>query len=213
MLLIEKIAEENIQEAIQKGEFNNLALKGQPYRFDGYLYENPGSRIQFKLLRDHNLLPRPLEIKKQIDDRKDTLSELIGKFEPVYLSKLKQILDILELNPGYPLSNCAAYPTRHQIFMSRSLPLIIRSRPSSTLRLETVLFNRAVHRKRDQYFKILNSVLELIGEYNREITKATLKRRDIFRNFTGMGWRWVQREKEGFDRRFRDIALTEKQMN
>ncbi len=49
-----------------------------------------------------------------------------------------------------------------------------------------------------QFNDICIQLLNLIEEYNEEIRKATLKKRDMFRNFTTMGTRCIQREQDEF---------------
>ncbi len=198
MLLIEKIAEEKIQEAIQKGEFKSLVLKGKPYHLDGYLYEDPSQRIEFKILRDHNFLPLPLELRKRIEFKREKLEKFFHESEKVYFKKLKNILHLIKVDPPYSVNQPLKYLNRHQLFLTRDIPLLLQVKMNSTLKMELFLFNRFVKDRSKLFEDLCQELIQLIEEYNEEIMKATLKRRDIFQNFTTMGKNMVKEKLQLF---------------
>ncbi len=207
MFLIEKIAEEKIREAIERGDFRSLSLKGKPYRFDGYLYENPILRIEHKILRDHHFLPMPLYLRKQVDRQNERLQELMDGFQSAYLKRLIAILNSLDVQPDYPLKRYREFLDKHHRFLSGHLALILPLRYNSAVKLQCHLLNEAILRWRSRFEEECRNLQNLIAEYNREIMKATLKKRDIYRNFTTMGYPDVAAKLREFDRRFPPVPI------
>ena len=73
---LERIAEERIREAIQRGEFENLPGSGEPLKFDDELHIPDDLRLAYKVLKNADCLPPELELKKEIRTAEDLLSEL-----------------------------------------------------------------------------------------------------------------------------------------
>ena len=73
---LERIAEERIREAIQRGEFENLPGSGEPLKFDDELHIPDDLRMAYKVLKNADCLPPELELKKEIKTAEDLLSEL-----------------------------------------------------------------------------------------------------------------------------------------
>jgi len=73
---LERIAEERIREAIQRGEFENLPGSGKPLKFDDELHIPDDLRMAYKVLKNADCLPPELELKKEIRTAEDLLSEL-----------------------------------------------------------------------------------------------------------------------------------------
>ena len=73
---MERIAEERIREAIQRGEFENLPGSGKPLKFDDELHIPDDLRLAYKVLKNADCLPPELELKKEIRTAEDLLSEL-----------------------------------------------------------------------------------------------------------------------------------------
>lgn len=72
----ERIAEERIREAIQRGEFNNLPGSGQPLKFDDDFHIPDDLRLAYKVLKNADCLPPELELKKEIRRAEDLLHGL-----------------------------------------------------------------------------------------------------------------------------------------
>jgi len=66
MLLIERIAEERIRKAIDRGEFDDLPLKGEPLRFDDEPDMPSSLRASYKILKNAGVLPEELQLQKEI---------------------------------------------------------------------------------------------------------------------------------------------------
>ena len=73
---LERIAEERIREAIQRGEFENLPGSGEPLKFDDEFHIPDDLRMAYKVLKNADCLPPELELKKEIKTAEDLLSEL-----------------------------------------------------------------------------------------------------------------------------------------
>ncbi len=78
---LERIAEERIREAIQRGEFENLPGSGKPLKFDDELHIPDDLRMAYKVLKNADCLPPELELKKEIRTAEDLLSELKDESE------------------------------------------------------------------------------------------------------------------------------------
>jgi hypothetical protein len=71
--IFRKIAERKIEEAIERGELDDLPLAGTPITPDP-----PGVpeelRLAYRLLRNANVLPEELQLKKRMHELKEELS-------------------------------------------------------------------------------------------------------------------------------------------
>ncbi len=74
LLIYEKIAEERIREAIQRGEFDNLPGKGKPIKLEDDSHIAPELRIAHKILKNAGCLPPEIELKKEIQTTEELLS-------------------------------------------------------------------------------------------------------------------------------------------
>ncbi|HDL90665.1 MAG TPA: DUF1992 domain-containing protein [Thermodesulforhabdus norvegica] len=73
-LVYEKIAEERIREAIQRGEFDNLPGKGKPIKLENDSHIAPELRIAHKILKNAGCLPPEMELRKEIQTTEELLS-------------------------------------------------------------------------------------------------------------------------------------------
>lgn len=73
--VFKKIAENRIREAMERGEFNDLELKGKPLE----LKENPfvpeELRITYRMLKNAGYLPKEVELRKEIAELEAYLDE------------------------------------------------------------------------------------------------------------------------------------------
>lgn len=65
MDFFQKIVEEKIREAIERGEFDNLPGKGKPLSFDDDQVPED-KRLAYKILKNAGCVPPELELKKEI---------------------------------------------------------------------------------------------------------------------------------------------------
>jgi hypothetical protein len=62
MLAFEKIAQNRIQEAIERGEFDNLSNKGQPLNLDEYFATPEDFRLGHSVLKNAKIVPAEIEL-------------------------------------------------------------------------------------------------------------------------------------------------------
>jgi hypothetical protein len=74
MDFLERIAEEKIREAIERGEFDDLPHAGKPLPLEPAGFVPEDLRLAYKLLKDAGFLPPELELRKEILSLKELLS-------------------------------------------------------------------------------------------------------------------------------------------
>ena len=74
---LDRVAEKQINEAIQRGEFDNLPGSGEPLNLEDDRQIPDDLRLAYKVLRNADCLPPELELKKEIR----TAEELLGSLQ------------------------------------------------------------------------------------------------------------------------------------
>ncbi|MBC7360245.1 MAG: DUF1992 domain-containing protein [Desulfacinum sp.] len=72
--VFEKLAEQKIQEAMARGEFDNLPGKGQPLHLEDDSHLPPDLRIAYKILKNADCLPPELQLRKDIQTTEELLA-------------------------------------------------------------------------------------------------------------------------------------------
>lgn len=91
------IAEKMIGEAIEQGEFDNLAGAGKPLSIEDESFVPEDLRIAYKVLRNSGFLPPELELKKEIVNMKDMINSLDDDKER--LKKIRELnFKLMKLN-------------------------------------------------------------------------------------------------------------------
>ncbi|WP_068542590.1 DnaJ family domain-containing protein [Thermodesulfatator autotrophicus] len=97
LLIFQRLAEQRIQKAIQKGEFENLPGKGKPLELEDLSHVPEELRLAYKVLKNAGFLPPEAELLKEIRTVEDLLEHMEDEEH-----KLKQIKKlnylILKLN-------------------------------------------------------------------------------------------------------------------
>jgi DnaJ homologue, subfamily C, member 28, conserved domain len=70
----EKLIEEKIKEAIEKGEFDNLPGKGKPIDLSAYFSTPEDVRLAYSVLKSAGVLPQEAELQKEIESLKERLA-------------------------------------------------------------------------------------------------------------------------------------------
>jgi hypothetical protein len=92
----EKLAEKKIQEAIDNGEFDNLAGKGKPIDLTAYFAMPADVRLGYSVLKNAGVIPPEVELLKEIDALREKLAACT---DDKRLSLKKELEDkILKLN-------------------------------------------------------------------------------------------------------------------
>src|SRR5262249_29412580 len=93
----EKLAEKKIQEAMENGEFDNLAGKGKPIDLTAYFATPVDVRLGYSVLKNAGVIPPEAQLLKEIDALREKLDACTD--EEQRLSLKKEVEDkILTLN-------------------------------------------------------------------------------------------------------------------
>ncbi len=76
MLLIDNLAEEQIQSAIRRGEFENLPGKGKPLDLDDDIWIPEGLRVAYRVLRNAGCLPPTFLLRQEIHELEGLLRDV-----------------------------------------------------------------------------------------------------------------------------------------
>jgi len=94
---LERLAEERIRDAIQRGEFDNLPGRGKPLNLEDDRHIPDDLRLAYKVLKNADCLPPELELKKEISKAEELLSSMADEGEKYrQLQKLNFL--IMKLN-------------------------------------------------------------------------------------------------------------------
>lgn len=98
-MLLSKFVEEKIQEAISKGEFDNLEGKGKPIDLTAYFNTPAEFRVGYSLLKSNKFVPEEVEILKEIgflkEEIKDCEDELLKRKLTKELNEKNMTLSII----------------------------------------------------------------------------------------------------------------------
>lgn len=192
MHIIQKIAEEKIQEAIARGEFNDLPERGKPYRLDGYLFEEPEKRIQRKLLKDHHFQPLPLTLRRKIDRHLEHLEEAITRYRTGYAQRLEAIVRAGNLELAYPPQEYWKFLSRHRRFLTHYLPIWLGVKTERRFQEAVREFKTFRQQALAALTQMVQELLEIVEEYDDEVVKFCIQERDFFRLETGFGIKQFQ---------------------
>ncbi|BAU23505.1 molecular chaperone DnaJ [Caldimicrobium thiodismutans] len=73
--IFKKLAEERIREAMERGEFNDLELKGKPVELKEDPFVPEELRIAYRMLKNAGFLPKEVELRKEIAELEAYLDE------------------------------------------------------------------------------------------------------------------------------------------
>ncbi len=92
-----KFVERQIQEALERGEFDNLPGKGRPLQIEDDSHIPEDLRLAYKILKNADCLPPELQLKKEIRQMEDLLESLPDEREKYRLMKKINYM-IMKLN-------------------------------------------------------------------------------------------------------------------
>ena len=121
----EKIIEDRIRSAQQKGEFENLEGAGKPLILDSDSHVDSELRLAYKMLKNADCLPTEIQLKKEIKRTEDLLSGM-EKMAEKYRMLQKLNFLILKLN------TMANLPVDREMPQKYSAKLIDRLEVSAT---------------------------------------------------------------------------------
>jgi len=82
-----RMVERKIQEAMERGEFENLPGQGKPLIFEEDSHIPEDLRVAYKILKNADCLPPELEAKKEIRQMEDLLAKIPDEKERYKLIK------------------------------------------------------------------------------------------------------------------------------
>ena len=94
---LERVVEERIREAVQRGEFENLPGSGKPLNLEDDRHIPDDLRLAYKVLKNADCLPPELELKKEIRTAEELLDALTDEGEKYRQMKKVNFL-IMKLN-------------------------------------------------------------------------------------------------------------------
>jgi hypothetical protein len=101
---IEKIAEEKIREAEQRGEFKNLPGAGKPLALEDDSMIPEQLRMAYKILKNSNFVPPEVEDKKEIKNIRDMLEKTSDESERYrQIQKLNLIITRMNMRKSRPV--------------------------------------------------------------------------------------------------------------
>ena len=108
----EKIVEERIRRAIEKGEFDDLSGAGEPLALEDDSSVPEELRLAYKILKNAECLPPEIELRKEIEKTEDLLAALPDTAEKYRLLKKLNFL-ILKVNAMRRASIANEIPERY----------------------------------------------------------------------------------------------------
>lgn len=76
MILFQKIAEQRIQDAMERGEFDNLPGAGKPLVLDDNPFVPTELRMAYKVLKNAGVVPQEVETHKEIRDLEAMMEDM-----------------------------------------------------------------------------------------------------------------------------------------
>jgi hypothetical protein len=101
MLILERIAEKRISEAMERGEFENLSGSGRPLVQDDNPMVPESLRMAFKILKNAGITPPEVEARTEIRQLEDMLSGMEDEAERLRAMKRLNVLR-LKIDTGRP---------------------------------------------------------------------------------------------------------------
>jgi len=77
----QKSVDEKIEEAIGKGEFDNLPGKGKPLDLDAYFATPEHLRMAYSILKSADIIPEEMEFLREIEGLKKSLGSCTNQAE------------------------------------------------------------------------------------------------------------------------------------
>jgi hypothetical protein len=109
---IERLAEERIREAMDRGEFNDLPGRGEPLELENDSHLPEDLRIAYKILKNADCLPPELQLRKEIHTTQQLLAGITDtqqkykqlqklNFLIMKLNMMRRVSPLLEENQRY----------------------------------------------------------------------------------------------------------------
>lgn len=94
---LDRLIEEKIKEAMDRGEFDNLPGRGKPIDLEAYFATPEEMRIGHSILKSAGFIPEEVQLLKDIESLKQQLGECRDEDEQARMKK-KIEMEVLKLN-------------------------------------------------------------------------------------------------------------------
>ncbi len=92
MSILNFLAERKIREAIDNGDLENLPGEGKPIDLKSYFSMPAETRMAYDLLKNANVLPEEVQLKREIADINHQIEQTVSEAERNLLRKRRQNL-------------------------------------------------------------------------------------------------------------------------
>ena len=93
MSYFQKIAEQRIREAIERGEFSDLELAGKPLEHTDYFNAPPELRAGYHILRNAGVVPEEVDLLNSIHRIKGKITASLTKDEKERLTRERVLME------------------------------------------------------------------------------------------------------------------------
>jgi hypothetical protein len=115
--IMDKIADERIRQAMERGEFDDLPGRGKPLELEDDSHLPADLRVAYKILKNADCLPPEIQIRKEIRTTEDLLAGIQDTKE-----KYRQIKKLNYLIMKFNLSrNVSAVLEENQVYHEKVL--------------------------------------------------------------------------------------------
>ncbi len=119
MLLIDSLAEEQIQSAIRRGDFDDLPGQGKPLKLDDDMGIPDELRVAYRILRNAGCLPPELTLRHEIHELEGLLSQVEMELEQQALRRRLCLLKARLAMHGREINLLAQEGAYHDKLMRR----------------------------------------------------------------------------------------------
>ena len=172
---IQEIIEERIKKMLESEEFRQSPYKGKPYRFDGYLFENPKTRLANYLLRRSNMLPEHLRLRKEIVDSLQRLKTERKRIHAIIRQKKEQLDHFVKEHGIDDSVNKNFLQIMSDPIKRKSILKNLNDARQLAVISKTKNFLIFIHRMNRHIEHMVNETNRLITEYNHQIIRLQVQ--------------------------------------
>lgn len=171
----EKTVHDVLDEAIARGDFDNLPNKGKPLNLSAYFAVHPDAQVSTQLLIDNKALPKSLQDRKEADDMLSEADGHLAGGEQALGRFRTQIAEAAE-----PVVNL--FPDRETLMQSLSLhtwppafPAPTAEKAASRLPVRQIKrLRQLMHQHNRQAARIISEYASLLEQTNEKIRRINL---------------------------------------
>ncbi len=214
------IAEKEIREAINAGQFDDLPGKGKPLDLDTDFAKNRGTAIPYTILKNAGYLPMPLLIRKEIEERqhqaRSCLRQCRRRTKALFMAIESRWTELTEFLPDQNPSKKKLEKCGFEFFQLKNLPSEgdvskwKRKRFSQELaKAERImgLYNNTIRNYRIKYRDLLVEIDRKIEELHFNCIQEEIRQASKFSDLLQMPPINISAKLKEFDSEFRTLVL------